>query len=475
MKKRLVALGTAALLLFSSHSVFAASFTDLNEFHAWAEPQIEDMTTLGIIKGYTDGSFRPDQSITKTEALVLISRAAGYITENYEDYKAVSTERYASVVEGYDTLYPKEVSYLLYKGILKENELNAYISSDRANSPLLRYEMAELLTKLMRADSAIDLNEAVTLNYSDAGEIPHSAKPFVNYVTNAALMQGVYDPEYPDDIFFKPYSSVTRAQMAVLLHRVLSKMNISVSHYSVVGRNASSNSITYRDDEGKTIVYKLANGVNLIVDGYATRNVSNIATGAKMAFFKIDNTLADIEVINPTENKWNGVEKEIDTTFIPTESVEGVISTLTFSSDDCSLIIDDVEYTLAGSAVIYVNNIASSVYDLRVGYTAGLDFEDGKVVFIYATNSLNNDDELLTASGTITKVNVTNRSLYLNVTNSETGMVSEKQLFIETGASILNPISGKNVDFLELEIDDHIIATGTLKDGKFYASKIIVR
>ncbi len=475
MKKRFAALLTAGCLLFSSQSVFAVSgFSDLTEFHAWAAEPIEEMTTIGIIKGYTDGSFRPDQSITKTEALVLISRAAGYITEGYDDYKNISAQRYASVVESYNTLYPKEVSFLLYKGILKESELSAYISSDRANSPLLRYEMAELLTKLMRADSSIDVNEEITLNYSDAGEIPHSAKAYVNYVTNASLMQGVYDPEYPEDIYFKPYSSVTRAQMAVLLHRVLSKTNIMVEHSSVVGKNASQSTITYRDKNNKTVVFKLNDDVNLIVDGYNTRDVSYIATGAKMAFFYIDNTLTDLEIINPEESRWDGKEKEVDTTFIPTESVEGIISTLIFS-DDCSVVIDSVEYTLAGSAVIYVNNVASSVYDLRVGYTAGLDFEDGKVVFVYATNSLETDDDLLTANGIITKVNVTNRSLYLDIVNSETGLVNERQLFIETGASIINPISGKNVDFLDLEIDDHIIATGTLKDGKFYASKIIVR
>lgn len=474
MKKRLASIALAAALSLSSLQAFAASgFSDLNEFHAWAEPQIEEMTTLGIIKGYTDGTFRPDQSITKTEALVLISRAAGYITADYDDFKQASYNRYSEVVAPYNSIYPNEVCYLLYKGILTEGELAAYISAERANSPLLRYEMAELLTKLMRADDSLDLNANTTLNYSDAGEIPHSSSAYVEYVTNAALMQGVYDPEYPDDIFFKPYSSVTRAQMAVLLHRVLDKTAITVDYYSAVGKNSSANSVTYRDEDGTTRVFRLTDDINFIVDGYTTRNVTHVATGAKMAFFYIDSTLSDVEIVNSEENKWDGVETEAMPSD-PTEPVEGVITSITMG-EDCSVIIDNTEYTLSAASVIYVNHVAATIYDLRVGHTAQLQFANGKVVLLYATNPSENGGDVLTAQGTITKLNVTGRSIYVDVTNSETGVTSEKVIYIETGAAIFNAISGQSIDFLSLEIDNYITATGTLKDGNFYASKIIVR
>lgn len=475
MRKRIMALALSLALSFGSTIAFAeGSFSDLTEFHAWAEPQIEEMTTLGIIKGYTDGSFRPDQSITKTEALVLVSRAAGYITKDYDVFKEAAIDRYKEVVESYNSLYPNEVSFLLYKGILSENELSAYISSDRANSPLLRYEMAELLTKLMRAEGSLAKGSEISLEYSDAGEIPHSATAYVNYVTNAALMQGVYDPEFPDEIYFKPYSSVTRAQVAVLLHRVLNKMDISVTYSSVVGKNSSAGSITYRDEDGKTVIFRLTDSVNLIVDGVMTRDVSHIHTGASLAFFYIDNTLADVEVVNSDENKWNGVEKEVDTTVIPTQPVTGIITTI-IMSEDCSVIIDDVEYTLSGASAIFVNYVASTIYDLRVGHNATLQFANGKVVSIYATSPSDSSSGTVTADGVITKINVTNRSLYLTVVNSETGIASEKQLFIETGAAIFNEISGQSIDFLSLEVDDRITAAGILVDGSFYASKIIVK
>ncbi len=475
MKKQLTALVLTAALSISSIVASASSaFSDLNEFHAWAEPQIEEMTTLGIIKGYTDGTFRPDRAITKTEALVLVSRAAGYIEEDYDAFRAAASTRYEDVLSNYSTPYPKEIAFLLYKGVLTESDLSGYIASDRADSPLLRYEMAVLLTKLMRAEASLSDESEITLEYSDAGEIPYSATAYVNYVTNASLMQGVYDPEYPDDVFFKPYASVTRAQMAVLLHRVLSKFDIKVSYASVMGKNSTNSTVTYRDAAGKTAFYTVSDGVNFLVDGYVTKDVSHVYSGAQIAFFYINNTLSDVEVVNSEENRFDGVEKPAVETGIPTDPVEGVISTIVMS-EECSVVVNNVEYTLSAASTIYVNHVTATIYDLRVGHTAELAFENGKVIMIYATSPQQSDDGRVTAQGVITKLNVTNRQVYLEVENTETGVTNERVLYIETGASIFNAISGQSIDFLSLEVDDRITATGTIKDGNFYASKIIVR
>ena len=474
MKKRFIALAVSAAMLLGTTSALAqSSFTDLNEFHTWAEPQIEAMTTLGIIKGYTDGSFKPDRAITKTEALVLVARVAGYITADYDSFKEVAAARFESVVDAYNTPYPNEVAFLLYKGVLTEDDLAGYIASDRADSPLLRYEMAILLTKLIRAEDSINKSGSYTLTYSDAGDIPYTAAPYVEYVTNSALMQGVYDPEHPEDIFFKPYGSVTRAQMAVLLHRVLDKFRIEVSFGKIVGKNKANNSITYGNASGTPSIYAIPKNVNLYVDGYKTDNVKAIETDADVAFFYINDTLADIEVVNTEDNRWNGVEKE-DVTYVPVDPIEGVITTITLS-DECSVIINDVEYTFSAASAIYVNHVASTIYDLRVGYSAKLEFANGKVVVAYVTAPSDAFKETVIAEGVITKISVTNRQVYLSVINTETGTSSEKPLYIETGATIYNGISGEKLDFLALEPADRIIATGTIKDGNIYASKIVIR
>jgi len=52
----------------------AASFTDLPPGH-WATSPIAAAQTRGILKGYPDGTFRPEGSLTKAETVALIIRA----------------------------------------------------------------------------------------------------------------------------------------------------------------------------------------------------------------------------------------------------------------------------------------------------------------------------------------------------------------------------------------------------------------
>lgn len=52
-----------------------SSFTDSDTFEVWAAEYIGMAEHMGIIKGYKDGSFRPNLSITRAEAAVMLYRA----------------------------------------------------------------------------------------------------------------------------------------------------------------------------------------------------------------------------------------------------------------------------------------------------------------------------------------------------------------------------------------------------------------
>lgn len=53
-------------------------FPDVTAAQAWAYGYINVATTRGIIKGYTDGTFRPQGPVTQAEALTMVMRALGY-------------------------------------------------------------------------------------------------------------------------------------------------------------------------------------------------------------------------------------------------------------------------------------------------------------------------------------------------------------------------------------------------------------
>ena len=66
------------VFLAFGHSVqkgtFAGQFTDMTSTH-WAADLVATAKKLGIINGYIDGSFKPDQQISYAEAIKLAARA----------------------------------------------------------------------------------------------------------------------------------------------------------------------------------------------------------------------------------------------------------------------------------------------------------------------------------------------------------------------------------------------------------------
>lgn len=60
-----------------------SGFTDISGH--WAESEIERAVSLGWIAGYPDGSFRPDQPITRAEAMAVINRVLCRVPEKPSD------------------------------------------------------------------------------------------------------------------------------------------------------------------------------------------------------------------------------------------------------------------------------------------------------------------------------------------------------------------------------------------------------
>ena len=58
-----------------------AAFTDDDEIAGWARQAIAAIVDAGIISGYKDGSFRPGRAVTRAEMAVMLARALGFALE----------------------------------------------------------------------------------------------------------------------------------------------------------------------------------------------------------------------------------------------------------------------------------------------------------------------------------------------------------------------------------------------------------
>ena len=63
------------MLSDDARSVYTTNIHNFTDVHnSWASTEISTLTNAGILKGYTDGSFRPDAAITRAEFAAIAAR-----------------------------------------------------------------------------------------------------------------------------------------------------------------------------------------------------------------------------------------------------------------------------------------------------------------------------------------------------------------------------------------------------------------
>jgi hypothetical protein len=107
------------------------AFKDVASKH-WAAKFIANASKLGVVKGYPDGSFKPNGKITRAEGLAMIARFAGISEETYaRQFRDVN-----------DSLWAAKIIAGAYKaGILKYLEMKPF----EPNRQLTRSETVEML------------------------------------------------------------------------------------------------------------------------------------------------------------------------------------------------------------------------------------------------------------------------------------------------------------------------------------------
>lgn len=112
MRYKLLTLAIIACLIFCFTGLaFASSLVDTNNH--WAKPQIEKWVGKGLASGYPDNTFRPDNTISRAEFVSLVNRAFGKqnsaSTSTFKDveasdwfYKEVAAAQAAGYISGYE-------------------------------------------------------------------------------------------------------------------------------------------------------------------------------------------------------------------------------------------------------------------------------------------------------------------------------------------------------------------------------------
>lgn len=186
------------LMISSSSLVFAVDHDYENH---WARNEINYMKDNGIVKGYLDGTFKPDNNMTRVEFYTVINRLMEF-TELEEDIQ------FEDVLES-DWFYVQVQKAIKAKYIEPETKLEP-------NRNITRGEVALIIGKLFD----IELDENAAKEFLDYEFFNDDAKGIIGGLKKAGLVNG-----FPDGRF-GPEAEITRAEVVKMLHSVCIKCNI---------------------------------------------------------------------------------------------------------------------------------------------------------------------------------------------------------------------------------------------------------
>lgn len=164
----------------------------------WAEDHIKHAVSLGLVKGYPDGSFKPNHTVTRAEFAVMLMNAL----KPRNDGSALTFKDASKIGDWARTAIAQAVQADIITG---------FTDGDfRPNAEITRSEIATMIARALR----LTTEQSVT-GFADEGKIPTWAKLGVSAIKKQGLMQGKGNNNFfPDD-------AATRAEVVTVLIKML--------------------------------------------------------------------------------------------------------------------------------------------------------------------------------------------------------------------------------------------------------------
>jgi len=183
-------------------------FSDVPPNH-WAYEAIMDLVRKGILSGYPDGTFRPDNPVKRSETAVILTKVfkIDLITPDRGSFIDVSNTHWA-------------YGYIEVIGKTKLMSDSVESGRFRPEENLKRIEFVPISVKAlgmkMFADNINEEEKTKTIMvFSDASQVPIWARGYLTIAIKAQIVSG-----YPDKTF-RPRNNITRAEIAVLIYNML--------------------------------------------------------------------------------------------------------------------------------------------------------------------------------------------------------------------------------------------------------------
>lgn len=181
--------------------VFKAQFTDLDDTH-WAFRSINSLCEIGVVDGFTDGSFRPNDNITREQFIKMIVTAFKWETDNVSDVPAFDD----LTIEHWSNSYINTAKNKKVITGMGNNMFGVGSNISRQDAAVIIYRSAKVKSIILKEKRA---------EFADNAQISDYAIDAVGALVASDVINGM------GNNLFCPEENLTRAQAAKIIYGLM--------------------------------------------------------------------------------------------------------------------------------------------------------------------------------------------------------------------------------------------------------------
>lgn len=192
--------GTVSIGVSTNATGVSSRFNDMSAY-LWAGPAVEFLSQNGVVSGVNSTQYGPGQSIRRGDFVLMLCRAFGF----------TGSETYSFQDVPQDSYYAQAIATAKGLGIVNGGDGGRF----RPEGSLSRQDAMVMLSRAMQVSGWSLSGETDLSPYGDSGQISSYARSAVASMVQMGVVAGDQNRN------LNPRGNINRAEMAVILHRVL--------------------------------------------------------------------------------------------------------------------------------------------------------------------------------------------------------------------------------------------------------------
>ncbi|AFZ25824.1 putative S-layer protein [Cylindrospermum stagnale PCC 7417] len=242
-----VTAGTVAPFIIAAPSLAQTTFSDVQSNY-WASQFIQELSQRGVIAGFPDGSFRPEEPVTRAQFAAMINKA-------FQKQAQRQPITFRDVPSNYWAANAIQQAYTI--GFLAGYPGNNF----RPNEAIPRQQVLVSLANGLQYTASTD-PATILQYYNDASSIADYARSPIAAATEKQIVVN-----YPNVKFLNPTVTASRAQVAAFIYQALVSSNQATAINSpyIVAINTTPTPTAITIPEGTAIPVKYDQAKKILV------------------------------------------------------------------------------------------------------------------------------------------------------------------------------------------------------------------